>query len=67
MALGETLYTDYERYIHTLDIPLLTLCVSDGWGPLCRGLNLDLPDMAFPHMNTLSGHAQAVTAFINTA
>lgn len=25
---------------------------SDGWGPLCRALDLPIPDMPFPHANT---------------
>jgi Sulfotransferase domain len=25
---------------------------SDGWGPLCEGLNLGEPDVPFPHVNT---------------
>ncbi len=25
---------------------------GDGWGPLCRALNIDVPDEPFPHVNT---------------
>jgi hypothetical protein len=25
---------------------------GDGWGPLCEGLGLDVPDTPFPHLNT---------------
>lgn len=31
---------------------LLVYQVSDGWGPLCNFLNLPVPEMAFPHLNS---------------
>ena len=39
---------------------------SDGWGPICAGLRLPVPDMPFPHVNStdefraMSGLDQAV-------
>lgn len=31
---------------------LLVYMVSDGWGPLCKFLDLPVPDMEFPRINT---------------
>ena len=29
---------------------------SDGWGPLCRGLDLPVPDLPFPHENSTADY-----------
>jgi hypothetical protein len=34
---------------------LLVWKATDGWGPLCEFLELDLPDVAFPHINESAG------------
>lgn len=47
----------YQRHIEDVreTIPadrLFEWQPSDGWGPLCRALQLPLPDEPFPHVNT---------------
>ncbi|MFI0486635.1 sulfotransferase family protein [Actinomadura sp. 9N215] len=43
----------YERVRRTVpDDRLLVYRVQDGWEPLCRFLDADVPDEPFPHVNT---------------
>lgn len=35
---------------------LLVWQPSDGWEPLCRALDLPVPDVAFPHLNSTADH-----------
>ena len=47
----------FDRYNQTVreTVParrLLTWQARDGWEPLCRALNVPIPDEPFPHLNT---------------
>jgi len=37
---------------------LLVLNVSDGWSPLCRFLDLPIPDIKFPMVNSTTQYQQ---------
>ncbi len=47
----------YERHLELVraEVPadrLIEWTTGDGWGPLCAGLGLPVPDEPFPHVNT---------------
>ena len=37
---------------------LLEWQASDGWEPLCRALDLEIPEEAFPHVNSTAAFIQ---------
>jgi hypothetical protein len=37
---------------------LIVFEVSDGWGPLCEALGVDVPDEPFPHLNDTAAFRQ---------
>ncbi|HEY5411993.1 MAG TPA: sulfotransferase [Caulobacteraceae bacterium] len=43
---------------------LLVFQVTEGWGPLCRFLGVDEPDVAFPHENDLGDFAKRVAGVV---
>ena len=43
---------------------LLVFQVTDGWGPLCRFLGVDEPDVEFPHENDLGDFARRVAEVV---
>lgn len=57
----------FERHVAevTASVPperLLVLDVADGWGPLCRFLNVAVPDAAFPRTNSAGEFWEQVRA-----
>ena len=52
----DTLLKGYQKHYDTVRsiVPedrLLEYNVKEGWGPLCKFLNLPIPDVPFPHIN----------------
>jgi hypothetical protein len=41
--------------------------VKDGWEPLCKALNLPVPDVPFPHANDAEAVQEVFQGFIKTA
>lgn len=41
--------------------------VKDGWEPLCRELNLPVPDVPFPHANDANAVQEIMQDFIKRA
>ena len=41
---------------------LLVFKVQDGWAPLCKFLDLPVPDIPFPHVNTKDEHIRMMAA-----
>jgi len=51
------------------DVPaerLLEFRVTEGWGPLCEFLNLDVPDTPFPHLNEREGIVETLKMLLWT-
>ena len=47
-------YDNHNQYVRST-VPfnkLIDWTVGDGWLPLCRALNIPIPDKPFPHLNT---------------
>ena len=40
---------------------LLVFCVSEGWGPLCKFLNVPVPETPFPHLNDTEDFKKLIT------
>ncbi|KAK4897383.1 hypothetical protein LTR27_004903 [Elasticomyces elasticus] len=49
-------YRDIQEFVPAER--LLNFKLSDGWGPLCRFLNKDIPDEPFPHENETRANRQ---------
>ncbi|KAG2421324.1 hypothetical protein HFD88_005298 [Aspergillus terreus] len=53
ILLNEETYARHVAWLKDI-VPaerLVFYDVNDGWGPLCKALGRDVPDVAFPHMN----------------
>jgi hypothetical protein len=52
-------YNDHVRATAPAD-RLVEWSPSDGWGPICSALGLDIPDGPFPHVNTTAEARAAI-------
>jgi hypothetical protein len=51
-AMGEAMDRFHKEVQETVPSErLLVWSASEGWGPLCEFLDVDVPDMPFPHLN----------------
>jgi len=62
-------YRSIREYFHERPEDLLEMDITEGWGPLCRFLNLPVPTVPFPHTNvgTAHGWGSAATPSTTTA
>ncbi len=61
----------FNRHINAVrrDVPadkLLEFRVTEGWGPLCEFLNVEVPDTPFPHLNEREGVGEVLKMILWT-
>ncbi len=62
---GAYIYVRHMEYLRSeLGDEVHFFDVKDGWGPLCEILGVEVPDIAFPHMNDAAGIQQAFSRSI---
>ncbi|CAH0025294.1 unnamed protein product [Clonostachys rhizophaga] len=57
-------YDEYFDTIRALVPPerRLEYKIGDGWGPLCKFLGKEVPDLPFPHQNARKAHGEALSS-----
>jgi hypothetical protein len=66
---GKKAYEDHNTLVRRL-IPmenLLEYSPGDGWSPLCRFLDCDVPDEDFPHVNDSKAYQDRWNAIVQAA
>jgi hypothetical protein len=59
----------HEEYVRSVTPPerLFFFNVKEGWEPLCKILNVPVPDVPFPHVNDAEAVQEIMTGFIKKA
>lgn len=63
------LLLDHNEYLRRVTPPgnLHYFDVKDGWGPLCKILNMPVPDVPFPHVHDAGTIRKEIAGYVNIA